>query len=158
MIDRELLGKIKDKATDEETGDQKKERSKKGKGCLIFFATSTALFFLLIIMVAIGHKPQNEHQVIPGPGWRYIEPSSFPPIERRTSAGVGIEKGADIDYRVDGDKIIDLSVSRVRRQGYRCNSLSSIKLYRHPERIVVECNGGKDRYRISPSSGHVTRQ
>ena len=79
-------------------------------------------------------------------------------IKRRTSTGVPIERGADIDYRIDSDKLINLSVSRIRSEGYRCGSLSSIDLYNYNKSIVVRCNESKDKYRIYPASGWVTRE
>ena len=79
-------------------------------------------------------------------------------IKRKTSTGVPIERGADIDYRIDSDKIINLSVSMIRRKGHRCNSVSSIKLYKHPERIVVECNGSNDKYWVHRDSAGLFRQ
>ena len=66
----------------------------------------------------------------------------------RTGAGSLVEEGAYIDYRIDSDKIIRLSVNQIRYKGYRCSSVSSIKLYKYPERIEVKCNGGKYRYNI----------
>ena len=80
-----------------------------------------------------------------------------PPSGRRTNKGVLVERGADIDYRIDSDKLINLSVRQIRLNGYRCNSLSSIDLYNYNKSIVVRCNEGKDKYRIYPSSGQVTR-
>ena len=85
-------------------------------------------------------------------------PDITPSKARRTNAGMSIERGADIDYRIDSDKIINLSVKQVRSKGYRCSSLSSIDLYGHNNSIVVTCNNGKDKYRIYPSSGQVTRE
>ena len=79
-------------------------------------------------------------------------------FERQTNAGVWIERGAYIDYRIDSDKLINLSVRQIRSSGYHCFSVNSIKLYKHPERIVVECNEGIDEYRIDPSSGQVAQQ
>ena len=173
MIDRELLGKIKDKTDKDDDSfidvppdwleaEQKQARKKAlEKGCL---ATILIILvsFLLLIVVAVSTSNQDgaqiKHQVKRGPGWRDVKPSSFPQIERRTSAGVGIEKGADIDYRVDSDKLINLSVRQIRSNGYRCNSLSSIDLYSYNKSIVVRCNGGDDKYRIYPSSGQVTRE
>ena len=81
-----------------------------------------------------------------------------PSIERRTSAGFAVERGADIDYRIDSDKIINLSINMIRRKGYSCNSISSIKLYKYPERIRVDCNGGGDRYTIQRDSAGLFRQ
>ena len=72
--------------------------------------------------------------------------------------GVRVEKGAYIDYRIDSDKIINLSVNAIRYKGYPCNSLSSIKLYKYPERIEVKCNGGRDRYKIQRDSAGQLRQ
>ena len=76
----------------------------------------------------------------------------------RTSTGSLVEKGADIDYRIDSDKIIRLSVNAIRYKGYRCKSVSSIKLYKYPERIVVECNKGRDKYWIQKDSAGLMRQ
>lgn len=81
-----------------------------------------------------------------------------PPSGSRTNPGSLIEKGAYIDYRIDSDKIIHLSVNTIRSKGHRCNSLSSIKLYKYPERIVVECNKGEDRYKIHKDSAGLFRQ
>ena len=78
--------------------------------------------------------------------------------DSRTNPGSLIEKGADIDYRIDSDKIIRLSVNMIRSKGYRCNSVSSIKLYKYPERIEVKCNGGRDRYKIQRDSAGLLRQ
>ena len=94
--------------------------------------------------------------LLDGPG--LPEPASGDYHARRTSTGSLVEKGADIDYRIDSDRIINLSVNAIRYKGYRCNSVSSIKLYKYPERIVVECNGGKDRYKIQRDSAGRLRQ
>lgn len=80
------------------------------------------------------------------------------PIERRTRTGVPIEKGADLDHRIDSDKIINLSVNRIRSRGYRCNSVSRIQLYNYPDRISVYCNGDKDKYWIQKDAAGLFSQ
>ena len=140
---------------------EKKEQDKKAlkKGCMATIQIVLVLFLAIIVIAVFTPKQDgtnNKHQVIPGPGHRDVKPPSSS-IKRRTSAGVAIERGADIDYRIDSDKLINLSVRQIRSKGYRCNSLSSIDLYNYNKSIVVRCNDGKDKYRIYPASGQVTR-
>ena len=116
------------------------------------------LFFLLAVLVEtqdvdISSTPPTTHDKAK---LRWEKQQQH--IERKTSAGVPIEKGAYIDYRIDSDKIINLSVNMIQRKGYRCNSLSSIKLYKHPERIVVECNEDRDKYWVQKDSAGLFRQ
>lgn len=128
---------------------EKKARQEKmdkvGNGCLI-----TIGLFILFIVIASNSPDQG------------IDPPSQakrekPSIKRRTSTGVPIERGADIDYRIDSDKIINLSVNRIRSRGYRCNSVSRIQLYKYPDRISVYCNDDKDRYWIKRDSAGLFR-
>ena len=115
------------------------------------------LFFLLAVLVEtqdvdISSTPPTTHDKAK------LRWEKQQHIKRKTSAGVPIEKGADIDYRIDSDKIINLSVNMIRRKGYRCNSLSSIKLYKYPERIVVECNASRDKFWVQKDSAGIFRQ
>ena len=130
---------------------QKKEEDEaKGcAGCALVIAIPVVLFALLVIDDA-------NNSISPSSSDKTQSVSDAPPIERRTSTGVPIERGADIDPRIDRDKLINLSVSRIRSEGHRCNSLSSIDLFKHNKSIVVRCNGGKYRYRVYPASGWVT--
>ena len=179
MIDRELLGKVTDKTDKDDdfftdvprdwvegkTDDKKKKLNKKAveKGCMTIILTTIVivlgLFFLLAVLVEtqdvdINSNSPSSHNETQSK-WEMDRQQR---IERRTSAGVPIERDADIDYRIDSDKIINLSVSMIRRKGYSCNSLSNIKLYKYPERIVVECNEGKDKYRVQKDSAGRMRQ
>ena len=150
MIDSDLLGKIKE----EKTGGKKSVLSKKNRDGLFFLFVIILPFTGCILFLEGLDVPSSSP---PAHNTAQSE-REMSPFERRTNAGLPIEKGANIDYRIDSDKIINLSVNMIRRKGYRCNSLSSIKLYKHPERIVVECNEGKDRYRIQKDSVGRMRQ
>ena len=88
MIDSELLGKIKNKMEkDEETGDKKNEKPKKGKGCLRFFAIGTLVFFLLII---IGHMLPEE-QIDP-PSTAALKPEAPSTAALKSEYAVYFEK------------------------------------------------------------------
>ena len=159
----ELARKYEELKLREVEAKEKKEQDKKAlkKGCLATIQISLVLFLLIIVLAVFTSKqdidrpteakPQSSHKNIQS------KRETQRPIERRTSAGVPIERRAYIDYRIDGDKIINLSVKRIRSNGHHCYSVNSIKLYRYPERIVVKCNGGKDKYRIQMGSMRVTR-
>ena len=139
-----------------------KEIDKKAlrQGCLFIIQISLILFFLVFVLSVItpeqdGGVPVTAKSPTSSP---VPQKKAKPRIKRRTSAGVPIERGADIDYRIDSDKLINLSVRQIRSNGYRCNSLSSIDLYRYNKSIVVRCNDSKDKYRIYPASGTVVRE
>ena len=142
--------------------DKDKKALKKGflSTIQIIFWVFTILFFMLIVLSNIppiqdGAAPDRTKARTSSPA---PQKKTQPLIARRTRAGVPIERGADIDYRIDSDKLIDLSVRQIRSSGYKCYRLSSIDLYRHNNSIVVRCNSNKDKYRIYPSSGRVTRE
>ncbi|MCY4362724.1 MAG: hypothetical protein OXE42_11150 [Gammaproteobacteria bacterium] len=139
----------------------KKKQTIKAVGNAIQISILIVLGLLLLLIVVVETSDVDINSTSPSSSNR--TPSKWKKerqrrIERRTSAGVPIERGADIDYRIDSDKLIDLSVKQIRSNGYRCNSLSSIDLYNYNKSIVVRCNEGKDKYRIYPSSGQVTRE
>ncbi len=155
MIDHKLLQAIRADADaqhrkkEERTGSEKKKWVDRTS---TLFITMGLFVVLLIFAMAQGTDAPTETLANAPPPAKAKRI-----IERRTSAGVPIERGADIDYRIDGDKLINLSVRQIRSNGYRCNSLSNIDLYKYNRSIVVRCNGSKDKYRIYPSSGQVTR-
>ena len=160
----ELALKYKELKENEAEEKEKKELKKEQAIKAVGNAVQTSilivlgLFFLLAVLVEtqdvdISSTPPTTHDKAK---LRWEKQQQH--IKRKTSAGVPIERGADIDYRIDSDKIINLSVRRIRSNGYRCNSLSSIKLYKYPERIVVECNEGRDKYWIQKDSAGLFMQ
>ena len=158
----ELARKYEELKLREAESKEKKEQDKKAlkKGCLATIQIALVLFLAIIVLAVFTSNQdgaQNKHQVKSSPGHRDVKTPS-PRIKRRTSAGVPIERGADIDYRIDSDKLINLSVKQIRLKGHSCNSLSSIDLYNYNKSIVVRCNGGKDKYRIYPASGTAVRE
>ena len=110
------------KGWEEAPKDQKQKDSKalkKGsmsKGCLtiiqIGFWIFTVLFFLLIVLSNIppiqdGTAPDRTKARTSSPA---PQKKTQPLIARRTRAGVPIERGADIDYRIDREGMFEYRI------------------------------------------------
>lgn len=122
----------------------KKALSEKGKDRVtlnLWILGITATFIIFILMIDGPTEPREQHRRTP--------------IETE----VVIERGADIDSYLNDDQFIDPVVGLIRGDGYKCNSISSIKVYSHthPVRIRVVCNKGRDKYRIRIDSGNISQ-
>ena len=72
---------------------------------------------------------------------------------------VVIERGADIDSYLNDDRFINPVVGLIQGDGYRCNSIGSIKVYEFSDltSIRVICNGGRDAYMVRIEPGGLAR-
>lgn len=144
MIDRELLGKIRDtmdvdEETDGKTEEQRKkeEQLRKEQGCLtaLFYGPIiiAALFFILIGLSGGFSGPAlSDREKLVGEG------------RTHTTGGLLVEKDADISGNIDSDRIIDLSVRQIQSKGHSCNSLTGIRVYSFG--IYVDCDESQNRY------------
>lgn len=91
MIDSKLLGKIKGKMDkDEEAGDKKKEKPKKGKGCLRFVAIGALMFFLLIVLALM--LPEAPEEQIDHPSTAALKPEAPSTAALKSEYAVYFEK------------------------------------------------------------------
>lgn len=129
---KELMVKELEEKERKRVKKQKAEQAA-GNGCLIILCLVVAA---IIFISGGGDDPVEEPQ---------------------TNAEVIIDKGASIHPRINNEEIIKSCVNLIRSSDYRCDSVSRIDLPDLNETVLVQCNGGRYKYRLYLPTAQVTR-